>query len=223
MSQHVFAWIAGFGWTLMPFTPFRFERLAGRPRAVVVQHTAGAEARRVTVEMLSDGRAVLSEPPNGPRPRGDVVELIEGAAFPHWEHAAAHDHWRIETSMLSVRWPAGFAVRSVADAPPPFELEGPDHALIWVQGPFRKQIVPPPEQMIGEGQTLDGIRATEGGAMVELSYVHDGTPWNMFHCIVDRYSDADCVVTGQTPTNGRELVRAAVEEVAASLTPCQPE
>ena len=42
----------------------------------------------------------------------------------------------------------------------------------------------------------------------------------MFHCVVDRYAGYACVVTAQTAERWRELVRAAVEEVAASLTPC---
>jgi hypothetical protein len=223
MSQHVFAWVAGFGWTLMPYAPFRFERVSGRPRSICVEHSSPSGVGRVVIGISDDGQKVRSEPAHKEGPRIEVVELIEGAAFPHWDHGAAYDHWRVETSLLSVSWPEGFAVRSVADAPPAFELVGPDAALIWVQGPFANEALPSLERMVGPGQTTERTFETAGGPMLELRYLHDGASWHMFHCVVDHYAGAACVVTGQTPVGWRELVRAAVEEVAASLTPCPPE
>lgn len=131
-----------------------------------------------------------------------------------------HDHWRIETSVFSVRWPEGFAIRSVADAPPVFELQGPDGALVWVQGPFGDVSVPPLEELAAPGQTIARTGVGPGGPVIELRYFHAGEPWQMSHCIVNRYPGAFCIVSGQATTKGGELVRAAVEEVAASLTPC---
>src|SRR5262249_6351185 len=81
MSQHVFAWVAGFGWTLMPYAPFRFERVEGRPRSLSVEHFAPAGAGRVVVTVSDDGRRVRSEPAQQTSTPVDVVELIEGAAF----------------------------------------------------------------------------------------------------------------------------------------------
>lgn len=220
MSQHVFAWVAGFGRTLMPYAPFRFERIEGRPRSIMVEHSGPAGIKQVVVAVSDDGRSVRVERARGTGETNEVVDVIEGAAFPHWDHGAAHDHWRIESTVLSVGWPLGFAVRSVADAPPAFELVGPDESLIWVQGPLPVDRLPPLDQMEGPGQTTVGIEQTAGGSLVELRYQHDGAPWRMFHCIVDRYASAACVVTAQTPAPWREAVRSAVEEVAASLTPC---
>lgn len=40
MSEHVFAWVAGFGWTLMPYAPFRFERVSEQPKSIRVEHTS---------------------------------------------------------------------------------------------------------------------------------------------------------------------------------------
>lgn len=223
MSEHVFAWVAGFGWTLMPYAPFRFERVSGNPKSVRVEHTGPSGSKQVVVSVSEKGAQVHSGSSPSQATIGDVVELIEGAAFPHWEHAAAHDHWRIESSVLSVGWPEGFAIRSVADAPPAFELAGPDNALIWVQGPAPMSALPTFDQMVGPGQTIVRTFESTGGAMLELQYVHDGSIWHMFHCVVDRYAGAFCVVTGQTPAKWREWVQAAVEEVAVSLTPCAPE
>jgi hypothetical protein len=77
--------------------------------------------------------------------------------------------------------------------------------------------------MEGPGQTAKRISRGSGGPLVELRYVHEGTPWRMFHCVVERYPPYACVVTAQTPERWRELVRAAVEDVAVSLTPCPSE
>jgi hypothetical protein len=224
MSHHVFAWVAGFGWTLMPNAPFRFERVAGRPRSVSVEHFCASGAGRVVVTVSDDDRRVRSEPARQIGPPVDVVELIEGAAFEHWAHGAAYDHWRVETYPLSVSWPDGFAVDSVEQLPPPaFYLVGPDDARIWVQGPLPRERVPPLDRMEGLGQTTERIATGIGGPLVELRYVHDGGPWRMFHCVVERDPRWTCVVTAQTPERWREFVQAAVEEVAASLTPSPPE
>jgi len=154
----------------------------------------------------------------------DVVEVIEGAAYEQWAHRAAYDHWRVETYPLSVVWPEGFAVDSVDQLPPPaFHLVGPDEARIWVQGPLPAERVPPLDRMEGPGQTTERITRRAGGPLVELRYVHDGGQWRMFHCVVERDPRWTCVVTAQTPEHRRELVRAAVDEVAVSLTPSPPE
>ena len=222
MSEHVFAWVAGFGWTLMPYAPFRFERISEQLRSIRVEHTSPLCTRRVVIVVSEDGQTVRSEPAHQDGPRLAVVELIEGAAYSNWDHAAAFDHWRVETSVLSVRWPEGFAVRSVAHAPPGFELVGPAGALIWVQGPFATGSLPPLEEMVAPGQTIERTHSAAGGPLIELRYLHDGTVWHMFHCVVTRIAGADCVVTGQTPASGRDVVYAAVEEVAASLMPSPP-
>lgn len=223
MGQHVFAWVAGHGWTLMPFAPFRFERVASRPKSILIERELPSGVQRVVVAIMDDGTAMLTDPDGGVTDRFDVVELIEGAAFPFWDHGAKHDHWRIETSLLSVSWPMGFAMSSVADVPPVFELKGPDGAMIWIQGPFGDSTVPTLEQLVAAGQTTERTWDSSGGPMIELRYFHDGELWQMNHCIVSRFPGAFCVVSGQALTRGGELVRAAVEEVAASLTPCQGE
>lgn len=216
MTQHVFAWVTGFGWTLMPFAPFRFERSEERPWTVSVERSGAA---RAVVALERDGRAGGFRAVLQPGSAADVVELIEGPAYAHADRGADYDHWRIETSLFNVRWPAGFALRSVADAPPVFELTGPDGRLIWVQGPFDSAVVPSPDGLAAPDQTLERVVASAGGPLVELRYEHGGRPWNMFHAVVDRFAGAVCIVTGQTPTEGREPVRRAVEELAASLTP----
>ena len=218
MAKHVFSWVAGLGWTLMPFAPFQFRRVPGRPRSVVVQHFLDDGFLEATITISDDGRSYAHElGPDTPQ-LADVVEVIEGAAYPEWPHAAKHPHWRVETSVHSIAWPEAFAVVS-AEAPPVFDLVGPDESQIWVQGPVPAEKVPPLDQMMGEGQTTDRLTTCAGGAMVELVYEHEAEPWRMFHVLVDRYVGGVAIVSAQTPETHAGLVRAAVEEIAASLRP----
>src|SRR5262245_4357040 len=189
MSQHVFAWVAGFGWTLMPYAPFRFERVGGRPRSLSVEHSSSSGPGRIVITVSDDGRRVRSEPARQAGPPIHVVEVIEGAAYEHWDHGAAYDHWRIETSVLSVRWPEGFVVESVAEPPPAFDLVGPDGARLWVQGPLDPERLPPLDRMEGPGQTTERVFRSTGGPLVELRYLHDGGAWHMYHCVVERRAD----------------------------------
>lgn len=87
MSQHVFARVSGFGWTLLPLAPFRYERLQERPPAVLAVH----ENCRATLTFGGgDPAAELGE---GTLALDDVLDLPGG---PGW------DHWRVETTDLGV-------------------------------------------------------------------------------------------------------------------------
>jgi len=238
MSQHVFSWVAGFGWTLMPLAPFRFARVAGEPRSVRVRHDSPTGPHAATVTVRADGtvewRLAL-----GTERLGEVLDLIEGAAYDHWTTAAAYDDWRIETYAYTICWPEGFALASIpADSPPVFDLIGPDDARIWVQGPVREAAVPPPGRMEGAGQRTERVWESAGGTLSELVYEHEGEAWRMFHCRVDRNPPRRsgfrlpflrepprylCLVTAQTPERWAGLVRDAVVEAAASLAPCPEE
>lgn len=238
-EHHVFAWVAGFGWTLMPYAPYRFEQVPGQPPALRVRHfTAGGERQAVVSVPASGGEPEFELAP-GTASLDEVLEVLRGAAYAHWTTAAAYDHWRVETYALTFRLPAGFALRSLpSDSQPPFELEGPDGARIWIQGPLRETAVPALDRMAGPNQTTDRIGECAGGPLVELTYRHEGAPWRMFHCVVDRNPPRRrsplsflrrepprylCLVSAQTPEAEAAAVRAAVAEVAASLTPCPVE
>ena len=221
MSQHVFAWVAGFGWTLMPYAPFRFEQVPGDPHSVRVYHYGAAGVKEAVLTASPDGSGVDYEISPETAQLDEVVEVIQGAAYEHWTGGAAHPYWRIETSVLTIRWPEGFVLDSTeGTSPPVFDLVGLDDARVWIQGPLPPDRLPPLERMAGPGQTTVGITAGSGGRVVELAYEHKGAPWRMFHGVVDRYPGYACLVSAQTPARWRAQVLAAVEEVAASLTPC---
>lgn len=237
MSGHVWSWIAGYGWTLMPRAPFRIERVEGRPRAVRVQHFSADGTREAIVTIAETGEAEW-ELGAGTESLDQVLDLIHGAAYEHWSTGAAYDHWRVETYVLTVRWPEGFALESTTSAPPPFDLVASNQARIWIQGPLSANELPPLERMAASGQTVAQVINTPAGPMVELSYQHEEAPWRQFHCRVDRIDPPPtgplalfqrfrpryvAVVSGQAPETDAGRARRAVVEMAASLTPCPPE
>ena len=150
----------------MPHAPFRFERMDGEPSVLrVIRFTPhGAREARIAIHAgeaeweLGEGTARLE----------DVADLFRGTAYAHWTAGAAHDHWRVETSVLTVRWPDGFALASTPSAPPPFDLEGEGGMRIWIQGPLPEKAVPPPQRMGAPEQQVVEIVETPGGPLVEL-------------------------------------------------------
>lgn len=239
MSGHVWAWVAGFGWTVMPHAPFRFEREAGDARVVRVIHFTPDGAREATLSIDNAGEAGWVLGPGTERLE-EVAELIPGPAYAHWPAREIEGPWRVETSVLTTCWPDGFALESTSSARPPFDLVGTDEMRVWIQGPTPEAGVPPPEGMAAPGQQLRAVVETPGGLLVELAYRHEGADWRQLHCRVDRNPPAErgralarlfrraperylCIVSGQAPEVHAMRLREAVVEVAASLTPCPPE
>jgi hypothetical protein len=208
MNQHVFARLSGFGWTLLPLAPFRFEQVPGRPWSVVATHQKPDGLKRAVLTFggknlpdveLGEGTASLEE----------VLDLCEGPD---------RDHWRVETTVFTIHWPQGFALESSADpGPPGFYLHGPDATLLYVQRAFPRGRVPAPAAMAGPGQAV----RRHGNTWVELEYLHEGTAWRQTHWVVDLLRDHACVVSVQAPERWAGLAEATAAEVAVSLEPFQ--
>lgn len=200
MSQHVYARLSGFGWTVLPLAPFRFERVPHQPKVILVEHQSAEGPRRAKLDFerglpavkLADGTDRLE----------DILELLEGPDV---------DHWKIETSVYSVRWPEGFVIRSTAE-PPGFDLAGPSGTLIFLQGPFDRQNLPPLAEMVGPEQSIYRL----GTNWIELAYEYEGEHWRQTHRVVDYGSDA-VVVTSQAPESWDVLVSSVADRVAESL------
>ncbi len=207
-GRHVYARLFGFGWTLLPLAPFRFERVPGGPCSVVVVRRSAGGVKRAPLSSggnnlpdveLGEGTASLEE----------VLDLCEGSD---------RDHWRVETTVFTIRRLAGFALESSAGpGPPGFHLHGPDATLLYVQGPFPRGRLPAPSAMAGPGQTV----RRHGDSWVELEYFHEGTPWRQTHWLVGFLQDHAYVVSVQAPERLSGLAEAAVAEVAESLEPYQ--
>lgn len=224
MSQHVYAWVTGFGWTIMPFAPYSMEQLPGEPPQIKVIHTGPSPAPFQNVIVTIAGESAERVPASANSECPYAAELIQGAAFAEWSHEARFDHWRIETYPFSIRWPRGFILRSVAESPPPaFELCGVDNSMIWIQGPFAENTLPPLDQLAGSGQTVLHKHSSPGGPIVELIYTHQGQSWTMFHCVIDRFPQGEALVSAQTPTTHRQFILDSVIAIAVSLQPSQNE
>jgi hypothetical protein len=209
MAQHVYARLSGLGWTLVPLAPFLIERPAGRPWPLVATHEGPGEVKR----------AILSFPANnlpdfefaeGTTSLGDVLDISQGPDL---------DHWRVETSVFTCRWPDGFALASAPSPGPPFDLHGPGGSLVFVQGPFGLTRLPPIDRMVGPEQTVFRSGSSPRGGWVELGYEHGGVPWRQTHRVVEDGRGFALVVTSQAPEQWARPVEQAAEVVAASLAP----
>jgi hypothetical protein len=203
-SAHVYARLSGFGWTLLPHAPFRFERVPHRPELLLVETNVQGVPKRAKLDFSRPNPAIeLNQGTDGLE---EILDFTEGPMC---------DHWRIETTVYSIRWPEGFAVQSQQE-PPGFDLLGPNGTLIFLQGPFDPRNLPPPAEMVGEGQSVHQL----GRNWVELSYLHDGVPWRQTHRLVAFGQDV-VVVTSQAPAKWNTLVSAAAVNVSESLSPTE--
>lgn len=156
---------------------------------------------------------------------GDVLDLIPGAG---------HDHWRIETTVFTARWPESFSPASPPPGPgmpSPFDLHGPEGSLIYVQGPLPRRQVRSLARMAAPGQAirrhgrssgrswwpLRGDRHP-GWSWVELGYLHEGAPWRQVYRLCDLGRGDACLVTAQSPERWADLTAQAAEELALSIT-----
>jgi hypothetical protein len=211
MAPHVYARVTGFGWTLLPHAPFRFERVPGRPRSVVAFHSAAGMSR--TAALTCEGARPAVDLGEATNDLGEVLDLLPGLAL---------DHWRVETTVFTARWPEGFAVESSAK-PPGFFLRAPEGALIHIQGPLPRARLPALTAMVGPGQKVRRHGHAPSWSWVELEYAHEGAPWKQTHRVLDSGTDYTCVVTAQCPQQLSALVEAAADEVAGSLAPLNQE
>jgi hypothetical protein len=208
MARHLFAWVSGFGWTLAPFTPCRLEQLAGPPPAVRAFHH-GPEGTREAVLRFGGEEPTVELAP-GTSSLREVIEVVEGPAG---------DHWRIETNVFSIPWPAAFAFESSGERTPPvFYLRGPDDALVYVQGPFPPEKRPGLADLAAPGQTVHRQGETAGSHWVELDYIHDGRPWRQRQYLVSPWPSAHFVlVSTQAREEHAELTARAADEIASRI------
>ena len=204
MSHHVYARLSGFGWTLIPFAPFRFERVPHRPQLLLVEHQSPAGPKRAKLDFAESDPTI--ELGAGTNRLEEVLEFTEGPES---------DHWRIETTVYSVRWPDAFAVQSSPE-PPGFDLVGPNGTLVFIQGPFDPERLPALSDMVGTGQSIHNI----GSSWVELSYLDGSVAWRQTHRLIAFGSDV-VVVSSQAPVEWNALVSAAAMIVGDSLAPSE--
>lgn len=144
MVDHVYARVSGFGCTLVPVAPYGWQQIPGRTSSVLAVHQAASGPKQATV-VIEGGKATVKLG-TGTSAASDVLDILPGPA---------HDHFVIETSVFTCRWPMSFALVSAPpDAPSKFDLCGADGALVYVQGPFPREKVPALKDMASPGQAI---------------------------------------------------------------------
>lgn len=221
MPQHVFAWLAGYGHSVIPWAPYRIERVPGNDRGVICARAGVWGDSRVLVEVPERGG-----PPTVRRLEWSlfpkrIAEVLAGRARPHLP-PPPQSGWQLQCELFVTDWPPGFVLRSTDSFPPPFDLEGPHESCLWIQGPVTGTELPPLAEMRTEDQQFTGLLEGTRGPIAEFQYDHDGTPHCMFQGVIPYHDDQVLVVTGQCQPGERELTLAGVRLLASSLVPCPP-
>src|SRR5262249_48620391 len=91
--------------------------------------------------------------------------------------------WYLTTTAFEVPWPEGFTIASspTPEQPPGFDLFAPGDSLLYIQGPFFADRVPPAEQLAAPGQTVVQTGVSGVVTWVWLAYAHDGAEWHQIH------------------------------------------
>jgi hypothetical protein len=208
MPGHAFVRISGFGWTLLPAIPCRFEQLPGKaPGLRVLRCDQGRTHRAVLQFGIGEPRIELAP---GTSSLKEVAEIVAGPAV---------ESWRIETSLYSHAWPKAFVVESLGSVEPAlYHLDGPDEALIDVQGPFTADKLALMGDFSAPGQKAVRQGKTAGHTWYELAYEHDGRPWRQRQYVVAAWPDAAfVVVSAQAPQTREAVLAAAADEIASSF------
>ena len=187
---------------LVPYWPYEFARTGETADSVRVTHWTGAGPVSATVDRRQ------------PRSVGGVVDILSGPD---------HEHWLAETGLFGFRWPEGFdlGVTATEDDDKPFYLFGPDGAQIFPQGPVATERLPDAAGWTAPGQTLVAQRRVDDIDIFELTYEHGGTTWWQTHWAFPVGAGKSLVMTGQTPIDHKDLVHAAIQQVAGTLRPTQ--
>jgi len=218
VGTHVFARLSGHGLTLIPLSPYRFERAGG----------SAADAVRLTHAVPEGTRAVTVTPRPMPRPGAPRVACAPGTASLEevggLQEGPWLDHWRIETALFTLAWPEGLALQSARDdhRPPAFELHGEQGALMFFQGPFGAEKLPPLARMAGLGQRVVATGEGPRHRWVELHYRHEGRAWVQRHALIDLRPGSTLVLSAQAPEEAARRTMAQMEEVARSVQPGRP-
>ena len=206
--SHVLARVSGFGWTVVPHYPFRFQRVGGDERALHVERRGSTPTAATLYFEATPPRVELGL---GARSIDDVCDLTP---------SDVRGDFKVETTVFTIGWPAEFDLVSTdPGGPSVFDFASDDGGLLYVQGPLARARVPKLEAMCAPGQRVvdRGTHAT--GEWVELAYEHDGRAHWQRHTTVAWGHDEFLIVTAQSPAERISSVRAAAIYASATLAP----
>jgi hypothetical protein len=207
--MHSFARLTGYGVAIVPRVPFAFVRANERaPGAILVHHQVASE-QPLSVLVTPAEEGCKLEPFNRP---------IELSAVADFDQGPKEREWRIETSVYGFAWPEGFVFQS-NDKPekaPGFDLVSPDGALLYVQGPFRPEHVPPASALLNPGQKLVGEGKLGKASWVEIAYSVAEVPWRIRYHFAP-IGNLVLLLTAQAREEKSKSAFASAEAMLASL------
>lgn len=221
MSQHVFSWLAGFGWTIVPQAPFRLYHVPDEPKKVLVEYDCQGVLKSAEFSVNDRANTLDSKLGINTDSVNEVADIVHGRAYEEWPEVI-YDSWHIETAIFATEWPDGFFVQSRPKRPV-FDFHGPDGSMIWIQGPLMEEKVPPIDKMVGPGQSVTEIGQWKGGPYIELRYTHDDREWCQFHCRIEFMEGTGhmCAVTSQGLAEHVNILKSATQTVADSFKLCE--
>lgn len=196
---HSRARIVGHGAVVLPRAGYQLERVAGASESTL-RVTYGDDAQVLDVSAPEAAESTLAEVAPGPLMRA----------------------WRIETDTFACAWPIGLTLADDPDALSAFILAGANGALIWVSGPMPRERALPVENLADEGQNIRAVADEGENVRIDLDYVFEGEPWWQRRYVLAWTADTVLVLSGQAKALDEEVVAAAIDEIAQSIAPSQP-
>lgn len=190
--MHVLARLQGFGVLVLSKAPYRIGRVPDAPETRLrIAH--GERSEEVDVSEPREGLTELADVT-----RGDSAE-----------------RWRIETTVLTCAWPAGFDLASDPEERSPFLLLGPNDAMVWLSGPVDREQTQPIESLAVSGQTIRAVAQSDDRERIDVDYTIDGDRWWQRRYVVPWTETQDVVVTGQARPATEELTALATDLVGS--------
>ena len=190
--------MVGHGIELVPRVPFTIARVGSTDLPILV--TCG------------DDQALIGSPGDPCAPQ--IADL---------RHGPDETAWRLVTTAFEVGWPAGFRIVSSPspERPPGVDLVGPDECLLYIQGPYSANGVPPVDRMAAAGQTVAEAGMAGDVEWVWLRYRHDNAEWHQVHHVIALGREVFVVTLQALGASSSEHLRQQALWFAQSLRPYQ--
>jgi hypothetical protein len=232
MAEPARSWVTGYGFVLVPRTPFEVARRAG-DEGVILAHHGPSGVRWVLVQpnplVKQAGQGAAARLALGPK-TSDMSEVLasveETDLVTSWTVVARADsNAATSGSTFRCAFPNGTTLWSTPwDVSWPFEMTTGGtrrDEISYVQGPFSPAECPTLDELVGEGMRracaghLDGVQGQCD--WLELHYAFDSAEWGQRRAIVPLGSGLAALVTSQATAQNADVAFRAADDIIASL------
>lgn len=237
MAEPARTWLTGFGFVLVPHTPFEIARRAG-DEGVILAHHGQSGVRSVLVQpnplVKQAGQGPAARLALGPQTSGvsEVLAFVEETDLvTSWTVVARADSSAASAgATLRCAFPDGTTLWSTPwDVSWPFEVTTGGtrrDEISYVQGPFAPAEYPPLDELVAAGMRRAGkgrIDGVQGPCeWLDLHYTFDSVEWQQRRAIVPLGLGLDALVTSQATAPNSAVAFRAAEELVASLALSNP-